>query len=61
MGIITKRNDNGRIPNKRNDTLVKSIEKKYNIDLGVRSDMQLGSYLKKEGLPSLTKLLNTYK
>lgn len=42
---------------KRGDTLVKTIEKKYGIDLGYRSDAQLHTVLKKEGLPSLSKLL----
>ncbi|MEA2097567.1 MAG: hypothetical protein U9P70_00610 [Patescibacteria group bacterium] len=34
-----------------------SAEKKYNVDLGVRSDMKLGNYLKKEGYKSLSKML----
>jgi hypothetical protein len=42
---------------KRSDTLMKTIEKKYGKDFGVRSDMQLGSYLEKAGYPSLSKLL----
>jgi len=45
------------IPKKRGDTLVKTIEKKYGVDLGYRSDAQLHTVLKKEGLPSLSKLL----
>jgi hypothetical protein len=45
------------IPQKRGDTLVKTIEKKYGVDLGYRSDAQLHTVLKKEGLPSLSKLL----
>lgn len=45
------------IPRKRGDTLVKTIEKKYGVDLGHRSDAQLHTVLKKEGLPSLSKLL----
>ncbi len=42
---------------KRGDTLVKTIERKYGVDLGYRSDAQLHTVLKKEGLPSLSKLL----
>ena len=42
---------------KRSDTLVKTIEKKYGVDLGYRSDTQLHTVLRKEGLPSLSKLL----
>ena len=45
------------IRKKRSDTLVKTIEKKYGIDLGYRSDAKLHTVLKKEGLPSLSKLL----
>ncbi|MEI6296400.1 MAG: hypothetical protein WCO84_01980 [bacterium] len=45
------------ISKKRGDTLVKTIEKKYGVDLGYRSDTQLHTVLKKEGLPSLSKLL----
>ena len=42
---------------KRKDTLVKTIEKKYGVDLGYRSDAQLGTVLKETGVPSLYKLL----
>jgi hypothetical protein len=45
------------IRQKRGDTLVKTIEKKYGVDLGYRSDTQLHTVLRKEGLPSLSKLL----
>ena len=45
------------IHRKRSDTLVKTIEKKYGVDLGYRSDTQLHTVLKKEGLPSLSRLL----
>lgn len=45
------------IRKKRSDTYVRTIEKKYNIDLGVRSDTKLGNYLKREGLSSLSKLV----
>lgn len=45
------------IPRKKGNTLVKTIEKKYGVDLEYRSDAQLHTVLKKEGLPSLSKLL----
>ena len=38
-----------------------SIEKKYKIDLGVRSDMKLSTYLKKEWYSSLSKILDDVK
>jgi len=43
---------------KRSDTLIQTIEKKYNIDLWVRSDMKLWTYLKKKWYNSLSKMLN---
>ncbi len=55
------RNKDGRLRDKRNDTLVGTIEKKYNIDLGVRSDMKLGTYLQREGIESLNDLINDKK
>lgn len=48
------------IHKKRGDTLVKTIEKKYGVDLGYRSDAELHTVLKKEGVPSLSKLLKKY-
>jgi len=41
----------------KEDTLIKTIEKKFGVDLGYRSDAQLHTFLKKEGVPSLSKLL----
>jgi len=37
------------IRKKRSDTLAKTIEKKYKIDLGVRSDTKLSTILKRTG------------
>jgi hypothetical protein len=51
------RNQNGQLRDKRDDTHIGTIEKKYGIDLGVRSDMQLGTYLKREGIKSLNDLI----
>ena len=45
------------IKKKRGDTLVKTIEKKYDVDLGYRSDARLDTVLKNSGVPSLSKLL----
>ena len=50
-----------KIRKKGNDTEIGAIEKKYNVNLRVRSDMKLSSYLKKSGLPSLAKLINRNK
>lgn len=45
------------IRKKRSDTKVGSVEKKYSIDFGVRSDMKLGKLLIKKGFSSLTKAI----
>jgi len=42
---------------KRSDTKISAIEKKYGVDLGVRSDMKLGNYLEKKGYKSLADML----
>jgi len=47
------------IRQKRSDTKIGTIEKKYGVDLGARSDMKLGNYLKKEGLPSMSRALKS--
>ena len=46
-----------QIHQKRGDTLVKTIEKKYGVDLGYRSDAKLHTVLRESGVPSLSKLL----
>lgn len=43
---------------KREDTKMGTVEKKYDVDFGVRSDKKLGNYLKERGFPSLSKLLD---
>jgi hypothetical protein len=49
------------IRKKRSDTLVRTIEKKYGVDLGCRSDAKLNVILKNSGVPSLSKLLKMTK
>ncbi|MEI7579247.1 MAG: hypothetical protein WCJ58_04370 [bacterium] len=44
---------------KRSDTKISSIEREYKVNLGVRSDMKLGNYLKRKGYPSLAAMLKT--
>lgn len=53
--------NSGQIRRKREDTLIKNIEKKYDVNFGVRGDMKLGTYLKDKGLPSLSKALDKVK
>ena len=51
------RNQNGQLRDKRDDTHIATIENKYDIDLGVRGDMHLGTYLKKHKIESLNDLI----
>jgi len=53
------RNQNGRLRDKRDDTRVDTIESQYGRDFGVRSDMQLGTLLKKTGMASLNDLIHS--
>jgi hypothetical protein len=55
------RNQDGELRDKRNDTLIRTIEKQYKIDLNVRSDMQLGTYLERKNIKSLNDLINGKK
>ncbi|MFC1478751.1 hypothetical protein ACFL57_04760 [Candidatus Margulisiibacteriota bacterium] len=52
------RNNNGQLRDKRDDTHIGTIEKQYGIDLGARSDMHLGNYLKSQDIASLNDLIN---
>jgi len=51
------RTRDGRIRTKRGDTLVGSVEEKYNLNFGVRSDMHLSTLLARRGVESLSELL----
>lgn len=57
MRGIRSRNQNGELRQKRGDTHVKTIEEKYDIDLGVRGDMHLDTLLKQKGVDSLNDLI----
>lgn len=52
------RTENGPLRRKRSDTQVGTIEEQYGHDFGVRSDMELGTLLKREGKSSLNDLLH---
>lgn len=51
------RNMDGQLRDKRDDTHMGTIEKQYGRDFGVRSDMELGTFLKKNGINSLNDLI----
>ncbi len=54
----SKQTTSGQFRKKREDTRIGTIEKAYKVDFGARSDMKLGTYLKNNGLPSLSKALD---
>lgn len=51
------RNEDGELRQKRSDTHVSTIENKYDVNFGVRSDMHLGTLLEKQNVESLAQLL----
>ncbi len=51
------RNSDGQLRNKRDDTHMCTIENQYNRDFGVRSDMELGNFLKEKNINSLNDLI----
>ncbi len=59
MKGIRSRNHNGRLRDKRDDTHMGTVEKKYDRDFNVRSDMQLGTFLKKNQITSLNDLIES--
>lgn len=53
------RNRDGQLRDKRDDTHMGTIEKQYNRDFGVRSDMELGTFLDQTGIASLNDLIQS--
>ncbi len=53
------RNHDGQLRDKRDDTHMGTIERQYDRDFGVRSDKQLGNFLKEEGVASLNDLIHS--
>lgn len=51
------RNEDGQLRDKRDDTHMGTIEKQYERDFHVRSDMELGNFLEKHGIESLNDLI----
>ena len=45
----------------RDDTLIKTVEARYGIDLHARGDAKLGNLLERRGFGSLTQLLKAYR
>ena len=59
MRGLRSRNDDGQLRDKRDDTRMGTIEKQYGRDFGVRSDKQLGNYLRENGVKSLNDLIQS--
>lgn len=55
------RNNDGQLREKRGDTHIGTIEKQYNVDLNVRSDMHLDTFLEQHNITSLNDLINDNK
>jgi hypothetical protein len=58
MNTSRTRDDNGQLRQKRADTLVGNLEREYDVDFGVRSDMQLGTLRERTGLTSIDALVS---
>ncbi len=59
MRGVRSRNQDGRLRDKRDDTHMGTIEKKYDRDFGVRSDKQIGNFLQEKGIASLNDLIQS--
>ena len=59
MRGIRSRNEDGELREKRGDTHVKTIEKQYDRNFGVRGDMHLHTLLQREGVGSLHQLIES--
>jgi hypothetical protein len=59
MRGFRSRNRDGQLRDKRNDAHMGTIEKQYNRDFGVRDDMQLGTFLRRNGISSLNDLIES--
>jgi hypothetical protein len=57
MNANRTRDDNGQLRQKRADTLVGNIEREYDVDFEVRSDMELGMLRERTGLTSIEALI----
>ena len=53
------RNQDGQLRDKRDDTHMGTIERQYDRDFGVRSDMELGTFLKENRIASLNDLIQS--
>ena len=59
MRGIRSRNNSGRLRDKRDDAHMGTIEREYGRDFGVRSDKELGNFLREKGINSLNDLIQS--
>jgi hypothetical protein len=57
MHTSRTRDDGGELRQKRGDTQVGNIEREYDVDFGVRSDMRLDTLRQQTGLTSIQDLV----
>ena len=60
-GPRSRNESNGRLREKRGDTHVETIERRYGVELDARADMHLDTLLEKRGYKSLNDLLHDQK
>jgi hypothetical protein len=58
MNMARDRNNDGQFRQKRGDTHVGTIERMYNVDFGVRSDMHVDTLRQQFGVTSIEDLVN---
>ena len=58
-GIRSRNETDGRLRNTRDDKHVGTLEKQYDRDFGVRSDMHIDSFLKQTGKSSVSQLIRS--
>lgn len=51
------RDENGELHRKRDDTLVRTLEKEYDVDLGRRGDMRLGTLRQETGIDDVKDII----
>ncbi|MFA5838939.1 MAG: hypothetical protein WC849_03310 [Candidatus Paceibacterota bacterium] len=54
------RTHGGRLRKIRGDTEIKTLEKRYNVDLGVRDDMRWDTFKKEKGIESVKDALEKF-
>ncbi|HEY4322048.1 MAG TPA: hypothetical protein VGM77_12840 [Gemmatimonadales bacterium] len=57
MNGCRSRDENGELRHKRGDTLARTIEKQYDVDLGVRGDARLDTLRDRTGQTSIAGVI----